>query len=158
MENSAEKSETKDAISILMEDHQDLKSGFKYYDQICNRVVKDKKELAEELCSLFMQHAIAEEEIFYPAVREAVKGSKDMINEAIVEHASAKDLVAQIQAMEPNDELYHAKVKVLGELIEHHIHEEEGEMFEKAKGASLNLVELGARIEARKQQLAGAKQ
>lgn len=147
----------KNAISILLEDHEDLKTGFKYFDQICNRLLEDKKHLADGLCALFMQHAVAEEEIFYPAVRQAIRHSRDMINEALVEHAVAKDLVAQIQAMHPDDELYNAKVKVLGELIEHHIQEEESEMFERAKSADLDLVQLGELIEARKQQLAAAK-
>lgn len=147
----------RNAISILLEDHEDLKTGFKYFDQICNRLLEDKKHLADGLCSLFMQHAVAEEEIFYPAVRKAVRHSRDMINEAIVEHAVAKDLVAQIQAMHPEDDLYNAKVKVLGELIEHHIQEEESEMFEKAKSADLNLVQLGELIEARKLQIAATK-
>lgn len=152
-----EKNDGRDVISILKEDHKDLKEGFKYFEQICNRQTEDKKELAEGLCALFMQHAVAEEEIFYPAIREAVRHSRDMINEAIVEHASAKDLVAQIQVMKPDEELYNAKVKVLGELIEHHIEEEESEMFGKARDANLNLIQLGEQIEARKQQLAGRK-
>lgn len=153
-----ENSESRDAISILKEDHQDLKEGFKYFDQICNRQLEDKKHLADGLCALFMQHAVAEEEIFYPAIREHVKHSREMINEGLVEHASAKDLVAQIQVMQPDEELYNAKVKVLGELIGHHIKEEESKMFEKARDAGLNLVQLGELIEARKQQLAGAGQ
>lgn len=147
----------RDVISILKEDHEDLKNGFKYFDQICNRQLEEKKQLADGLCALFMQHAVAEEEIFYPAIRQSVRHSRDMINEAIVEHACAKELVAQIQVMQPDEELYNAKVKVLGELIGHHIQEEEEEMFEKAKDADLNLVQLGELIEARKQQLAGAK-
>lgn len=154
MENQA----ARDVVSILKEDHEDMKNGFKYFDQICNRQTEDKKQLADGLCAFFMRHAIAEEEIFYPAVRQSIRHSRDMINEAIVEHACAKDLVAQIQVMQPDEELFNAKVKVLGELIEHHIQEEEEEMFEKARNSSMDLVRLGELVEARKQQLAGAKE
>jgi len=155
MGHGKNKVENKDAISILLEDHQDMKHGFTYFNQICNRILDEKKELADELCSLFIQHAVAEEEIFYPAVRESVKHSRNMVNEALVEHATAKDLAAQIQSMSPDEELYNAKVKVLGELIEHHIQDEEEEMFAKARESDMDLVALGDRIDARKLQLAG---
>jgi hemerythrin-like domain-containing protein len=150
-----DKNASQDAISLLQKDHEEMKNGFKKYEGIGDKALDEKKALAERLCAMFMQHAVAEEEIFYPAIREKVGDSRDMINEALVEHASAKELVAQIQVMMPGEELYDAKIKVLGELIEHHIKEEESEMFEKAKSAQLDMAKLGEMIDARKQQLAG---
>ena len=76
-----------------------------------------------------------------------------MIDEADVEHASAKDLIAQIQESSPAEELYDAKVKVLGEYIEHHVKEEEGEIFPKAKKGGLDMSALGAEIAMRKEEL-----
>jgi hemerythrin superfamily protein len=95
------------------------------------------------------RHASAEEEIFYPAVRKAVKEGGDLVDEATVEHASAKDLIAQIQQMSAEDDLFDAKVKVLSEQIEHHVKEEEEEMFPKARKSSLDLAALGEQIAAR---------
>ena len=94
-----------------------------------------------------------EEEIFYPAMRSAAADAEDMLDEALVEHASAKDLIAQIQEMDPEDELYDAKVKVLGEQIAHHVKEEEKEMFPIAKKVGLDLVALADEMLARKEEI-----
>jgi len=99
-------------------------------------------------------HAQIEEEIFYPAVREA-EVDEDLLDEAEVEHASAKDLIGQIQSMQPDDDLYDAKVTVLGEYINHHVEEEEGEMFRKARRAKVDMVNLGEQLMQRKEQLMG---
>jgi len=83
-------------------------------------------------------HATIEEEIFYPAARDAgVEG--DLLDEAEVEHASAKDLIAQIRSMSPDDDLYDAKVKVLGEYVRHHVEEEEGELFDACRRTGMDL-------------------
>jgi len=82
-------------------------------------------------------HATVEEELFYPAARDVLEKDEDLVDEATVEHASAKDLIAQIQSMEPSDELYDAKVTVLGEYIDHHVKEEEDEMFPRFAKPSL---------------------
>jgi hemerythrin-like domain-containing protein len=97
-------------------------------------------------------HATIEEEIFYPAAREGIK-DEDLVDEATVEHASAKDLIAQIQQSEPDEELYDAKVKVLGEYIDHHVKEEEGELFPQARRAKLDLDALGEQLLERKSEL-----
>ena len=99
-------------------------------------------------------HATVEEEIFYPAAREAI-GEEDLLDEAEVEHASAKSLIAQIEASGPDEALYDAKVTVLGEYIDHHVQEEEGEMFPKCRESAMNLKALGASMATRKQQLLG---
>jgi len=129
-----------------------VKSMFEQYEELGERAFASKQKLALQICTELTKHATAEEEIFYSAVRAATKDD-DMLDEAIVEHASAKDLIAQIISMEPTEDLYDAKVKVLGELIDHHVKEEEGEMFPKARKAKLDLMALGEAIAARKQQI-----
>jgi hemerythrin superfamily protein len=142
-----------DAIELLTQDHENVKAMFEQYEGLGDRAHAAKKKLATQICLELTKHATAEEEIFYPAVREAGGDTEDLVDEATVEHAAAKDLIAQILSMEPTDELYDAKVKVLSEQIEHHVEEEEGEMFPKAKKAKLDMAALGAAIEARKAEI-----
>ena len=142
-----------DAIALLTADHKDVAAKFKQYEGLGDRAFAAKKKLADEICLALLEHATAEEEIFYPAVRDAVAKSDDMVDEAVVEHAGAKDLIAQIQGMSPEEELYDAKVKVLSEQIEHHVKEEEEEMFPKVRKTSLDLVAIGEELAARKEQL-----
>jgi hemerythrin superfamily protein len=146
-------SKSQDAIALLKQDHAEVKAMFKEYEELGDRAFASKKKLADKICLELTKHATAEEEIFYPAVREAGEETEDLVDEATVEHASAKDLIAQISAMDPHDELYDAKVKVLGEYINHHVKEEEGEMFPKAKKADLDLVSLAEQIQARKDEV-----
>lgn len=142
-----------DAIALLTEDHENVKSLFEQYEGLGDRAHASKKKLSTQICLELTKHATAEEEIFYPAVREATKENEDLVDEATVEHASAKDLIAQILAMEPTEDLFDAKVKVLSELIEHHVKEEEDEMFPKAKKAGLDLAMLGQQIAERKAEI-----
>lgn len=101
-------------------------------------------------------HAQIEEEIFYPAVKAALK-DKLLVPEATVEHGGIKDLVAQLEGLEGEGEMYDAKVKVLSEYVEHHVKEDQNEMFPKVKATSIDLVELGARMAARKAELLAAR-
>ena len=142
-----------DAIELLTQDHENVKALFEQYEATGDKAYASKKKLATKICLELTKHAIAEEEIFYSAMREANGDSEDMVDEATVEHAAAKDLIAQILAMDPQDDLYDAKVKVLSEQIEHHVQEEEDEMFPKAKKAKLDLMALGAAIEQRKAEI-----
>jgi hemerythrin-like domain-containing protein len=145
---------TLDAIALLKKDHDEVKAMFKEYEDLGDRAYVAKKKLAEKICLELTKHAIAEEEIFYPAVRADVDDADDMVDEATVEHASAKDLIAQIHSMDPKDDLYDAKVKVLGEYIDHHVKEEENEMFPEARKAlDVDWIELGERIQARKDEI-----
>jgi hemerythrin superfamily protein len=136
----------KDAITLLVDDHEHVKALFEQYEELGDRAHVSKHKLAMQICDALTTHTRKEEEIFYPAVRQAIKDD-DMMDEAIVEHASAKDLIAQIQSMEPGDDLFDAKVKVLSEMIEHHVGEEEGEMFPKVRKTKLDLEELGNQME-----------
>ena len=99
-------------------------------------------------------HATIEEEIFYPAAR-AVAAAPTLLDEALVEHASAKALIAQIRDMQADDALYDAKVRVLGEYIDHHVREEENELFPRCRSAGVDLPALGRRLRARKDELMG---
>lgn len=145
-----------DAIELLEQDHADVKDLFDQYDELADNEGSeaDKQAIAQEICTMLTVHATIEEELFYPAARDALK-EDDLVDEAVVEHASAKDLIAQIEGMEPNDDLYDAKVKVLGELIDHHVEEEEGEMFPKVRNTGLDLQVLGLAMASRKEELLG---
>ncbi|WP_374046423.1 hemerythrin domain-containing protein [Massilia antarctica] len=145
--------EAQDAIALLTEDHENVKQMFEQFEGLGDRAHATKKKLATQICTELTKHATAEEEIFYPAVRAATKSNEDLVDEATVEHASAKDLIAQIMEMEATEELFDAKVKVLSEMIEHHVQEEENEMFPKAREAGLDLEALGQQIAERKAQI-----
>jgi hemerythrin superfamily protein len=153
MSPTATKPSSKDAISLLTQDHKEVKAGFKQFEALGDRAFVAKKKLADEICSALTTHTTVEEEIFYPAVRKAVEDGDDIIDEATVEHACAKELISQIVAMSAEDDLFDAKVKVLSDIIDHHVLEEEKEMFVKARKANLDLAELGKEILARKDQL-----
>lgn len=144
------------ATKLLEQDHREVEALFARFEEQSDRAKVTKKRIADEICLQLTVHTQVEEEIFYPAVRDAGKEFEDMVDEAIVEHASAKDLVQQIQDMEPDEELFDAKVKVLQEMIEHHVKEEEKEMFPKVRKASLDLDELGSQMQERKEQLTKA--
>jgi hemerythrin superfamily protein len=140
-----------DAIAILTADHKRVKKMFKTFDKMKeDGAAADKQALAQQICDELTLHTQLEEQIFYPATREAIDAD-DMLDEAEVEHASAKDLIAQIQAGDPSDPKWAAKVTVLGEYIDHHVEEEENEMFPKARKAKMDLESLGQQIAAMKQ-------
>ena len=144
----------KDAIALLKADHEAVSQLFAEFES--TRSVANKKALVAEICTALSVHAQIEEEIFYPAFKAALK-DKRLVPEANVEHAGVKSLIAQLEGVEPDGEMYDAKVKVLSEYVKHHVKEEQAEMFVKAKASSLDLVELGARMAARKQELLAKK-
>ena len=151
--SSSKSSTTPDAIELLTADHKSVKGLFQTFEKIKGREGSDdeKAELVQRICSELTVHATVEEEIFYPAVREAID-DEDLMDEADVEHAGAKDLIAQLESASPGDDHYDAKVTVLGEMIDHHVKEEEGEMFPKAR-KSIDVNDVGAKIAARKAEL-----
>lgn len=149
------KAQPKDAIAMLENDHAKVKSLFEQFEGLSDRSKASKKKIADQICMELSIHAEVEERVFYPAVREPVKDD-DLMDEAVVEHASAKELIAQIMEMDPGEDLYDAKVKVLSEQIEHHVKEEEEEMFPKVRKGKVDLVSLGAEMEAFKAKLAPA--
>ena len=141
----------KDATVFLTRDHTEVHKLFKQYEKLADAQAdgSDRQALAEQICMLVTVHATIEEEIFYPASRQAGVES-DLLDEAEVEHPSAKDLIAQIRAMGPDDDLYDAKVKVLGEYIDHHVEEEQEEMFPKCRKAKMDLAGLAQQLSERK--------
>jgi hemerythrin superfamily protein len=149
----AARTSTPDAVKLLTNDHAEVKKMFKEFEKRADKSdTSGKVEVANKICMELMIHTQVEEELFYPAARAALK-DEDLMNEAKVEHDSAKDLIAQIQSMDPEDAMYDAKVIVLGEYIEHHVKEEEKEMFPKMKKAKCDLEELGEKMAARKKAL-----
>jgi len=147
----------KDACDLLDADHRAVKKMFKEFEELtqsrARSAAQKKMEMARQICMELTVHAQLEEEIFYPAVRAAIKDT-DLLDEAEVEHQSAKDLIAQIQAAGEPDDKFEAKVKVLGEYIDHHVKEEKNEMFPKARAArKLDLIALREQMEARKEEL-----
>lgn len=146
------KTTSPDAISLLTKDHAEVKTMFEKFEGLSDRSMASKKKVADQICRALTLHTRIEEEIFYPAVRKAIR-DEDMMDEAAVEHASAKELIAQIEEMDPADELYDAKVKVLSEQIEHHVGEEEGDMFPKVRKTDLDLVALGEAMAVRKEEI-----
>lgn len=150
-----------DACTLLDTDHKAVKKLFKEYDEIAHSrargVAQRKLELARTICHELTVHATIEEEIFYPALRAALKDTEPLA-EAEVEHAGAKELIAQIEAMGEADEMFDAKVKVLGEYIDHHVKEERTQLFPKARSArQLDLVAMKEELQARKDALMGAE-
>lgn len=145
---------TNDAISLLKSDHREVEALFAAFEKAKND--DEKTDLAEKICSALTIHAQVEEEIFYPVVREELEDD-DLMDEALVEHDSAKQLIAEIEDGEPGQDMWEAKVKVLQEYIAHHVKEEEGEMFKKVQATDLDLEALGEEMSSRKTELvAGA--
>ncbi len=147
---AAKKSAHKDAIALLKADHKAVSLLFAEVEK--TRSANKKQALVAQICTALTVHAQIEEEIFYPAVKAALK-DKELVPEAVVEHASLKALIAQVQGKVPEGEMYDAKITVLSEYVKHHVKEEQNEMFVKAKKTSLDMVELGDRLAARKTDL-----
>jgi hemerythrin superfamily protein len=145
-----------DAIALLKTDHATVKKMFEKEGKLTKKDSEKKASLFNQIKAALEVHAAIEEEIFYPAVKKArSEHVKDEVREAYEEHKQIKSLLAQVSSITPADETYDMKIKVLKEDVEHHVKEEEGEMFPDAKGflGESRLVELGAQLEARKQEL-----
>ncbi|MBY0408972.1 MAG: hemerythrin domain-containing protein, partial [Burkholderiaceae bacterium] len=123
-----------EAIALLRADHKRVSVLFEQYEK--TRSVAKKKELVRALCEELTVHAQIEEEIFYPAVKRALR-DKELIPEATVEHATLKNLIAQVEGAEPDGEMFDAKITVMSEYVKHHVKEEHNEIFPKAKKTSL---------------------
>jgi hemerythrin-like domain-containing protein len=147
----------KDACDLLDADHKKVQKMFKEYEELtgsrARSAAQKKMDLAHQICLELTVHTQIEDEIFYPACREAIKDT-DILDEATVEHQSARELIEQIEQAAEADDMFDAKVKVLGEYVNHHIKEERNELFPKARSArKLDLVALRDELEARKEEL-----
>jgi hemerythrin superfamily protein len=144
----------KEATAILRADHKLVSDLFAQFEKAEGS--EKKRRLVEQICMELTVHAQIEEEIFYPAVKEVLHGGKkeeELVPEATVEHQSLKQLIEDIEGTDIEDELYDARVKVLGEYVKHHVKEEQNEIFPKVRESELDMVELGAQLMQRKQEL-----
>ena len=142
-----------DAIALLKADHRKVEELFEKFESAKSSSVKQK--LVEQICTELTVHTTIEEEIFYPACTGQVE-DEDLVQEAYVEHDGAKVLIAELTGAGPDDAFYDAKVKVLSEMIKHHVKEEEKRsegLFAEAKEAGLDMDALGERMAARKKEL-----
>ncbi len=151
------KSKAEGALEMLKEDHAKVQKAFKEFEKMDREDTETMKQMVQTVCEDLKVHTTLEEEIFYPAVREAIE-DEDIMNEAQVEHETAKMLIEQLENMGPDDPNFHATFTVLGEYVKHHVKEEESEMFPQAKKAELDFEALGQRMRERKQELMGTAQ
>jgi hemerythrin superfamily protein len=142
------------AVELLKEQHDKVKKAFKEFEKLDREDPEAQKQLVQTVCEDLKLHTTLEEELFYPAAREAID-DEDILNEAQVEHETAKMLIEQLENMGPDDPNFHATFTVLGEYVLHHVKEEEGEMFPQVKKTDLDLEELGSRMRARMEELIG---
>jgi hemerythrin superfamily protein len=141
---------TQDALTLLKEDHRAVKKLFKEFENAKGDGRKEK--LARQICFELTVHTTIEEEIFYPACKGKI--DEDKLKEAYVEHDAAKLLIAEIEAGSgKTDDFFDAKVQVLGEQIDHHVKEEEDELFPEVRKADIDTKALGEQLAARKQEL-----
>lgn len=146
------------AIDLLSKDHRDVEQlfdQFKKMKESGNKSAQNgmsKRDIVKKACAMLTVHAQIEEEIFYPALRKALD-EDDQLDEAQVEHNSAKQLIAELESMRSNDKLHDATFTVLGEYVRHHVREEEQELFKEARKSEVDLEDLGSRLMKRKQEL-----
>ena len=143
---------TDDAIKVLKNDHKEVRSWFDEFEKEDDD--HKKEQLAQRICKALSLHAQIEEEIFYAAARQADVGN-DLLDEAEVEHESAKHLIEQITHVGPKDPLFDAKVTVLGEYVKHHVYEEENRLFAECRKRGMDVKALGRQLAERKAELAG---
>jgi hemerythrin superfamily protein len=142
-----------DAVGMLIADHKKVQKAFKDFEKLKKGGSKrGKSDIVRQTCADLTVHTTIEEEIFYPAARKAIK-DMDLMDEAAVEHAGAKELIAELESMQPGDDLYDAKFTVLGESVNHHIREEQNEMFPKVRKTKLDLNALGEQMAQRRAEL-----
>ena len=143
---------TADAVALLKADHREVEGLFEQFQK--TKSEERKKALASKICNALKLHTAIEEEIFYPAFLDATE-EEDIHHEAEVEHEGAKKLIDEIETSGPSDDYYEARVKVLSEMIKHHVNEEEKRdgMFAKAKQSDMDLNALGQALKARKKEL-----
>ncbi|TEA79463.1 hemerythrin domain-containing protein [Allopusillimonas ginsengisoli] len=142
----------KEVLSMLLDDHKKVKTLFKQFE--AEKTAAKKEQIAQEACTNLTVHAVLEEELFYPFLRQQnPEVFHDLLNEALVEHAGAKELIAQIESMSMKDDLYEAKVTVLSEYVAHHVTEEEDELFPKVIAQKVDLRDISTALTERKDQL-----
>jgi hemerythrin superfamily protein len=145
-----------DVLSILQDDHKRVQKLFKQFEKADRDDSEALREIAEQACAELEMHATLEEELFYPALREVIDEEEmELMEEARVEHDTAKQLIAQLRELQPGDARYAATFTVLGEYVMHHVEEEESDIFKQAKKAKLDLEALGEQLQERRAQMQG---
>lgn len=143
-----------DALELLAGDHDQLQRLFETYAElvVADADEADRAQVVAELCRLLTVHAQIEQEFFYPAARRALD-DEDLVDEAEVEHDGVRELVEELQAMAPYDQLYDDRVRLLEESVSHHVAEEERELFPQLRAAGIDLESLGEQMAARREDL-----
>ncbi|MDQ8021398.1 MAG: hemerythrin domain-containing protein [Moraxellaceae bacterium] len=139
-----------DAIRLLRADHKEVEALFEVYERL--RSASRKRMITDRICMLLEVHMQIEEEIFYPMVRRMLQ-LDDLLEEAVADHVSARELIAQIREDDPEDPFFDARVIVLGEYMQRHVKEEHRELFPRVDSSRIDTVALGKRMQARKDQL-----
>jgi hemerythrin-like domain-containing protein len=142
------------ALEMLKQDHEELEKEFRAFEKLDRHLDDAVRELALRACAQLRVHTALEEEVFYPALREAID-DEDILNEAAVEHETAGMLIEQLENMPEDDPNFHATFTVLGEYVRHHVAEEESEIFSAASQSGLDLQALGERMHERREEMAG---
>jgi hemerythrin superfamily protein len=148
------RSKSVEAIDMLKQDHDKVEKGFKQFEEMDRDDAASCRELITTVCEELKVHSTLEEEVFYPAAREVID-DEDIVNEAAIEHETARMLIDQLENMPEDDPNYHATFTVLGEYVRHHIKEEEKEIFPALRKSDLDLATLGERMRERRQELVG---
>lgn len=152
------KASANDAIAMLIDDHKRVQKLVKEFEKAHEQEdMESCRQIAQTVCMELEAHAALEEELFYPAAREALE-DEDLIEEAEVEHQSAKELIAKLKELDPNDPKYAATFTVLGEYVNHHVKEEEGQIFKEVKKAKMDLESLGEQMRNRREDLMAEEQ
>jgi hemerythrin superfamily protein len=140
------------AITLLKEDHKNVKALFKKFEGLGENANSEKKKVVERIIKELAMHAAIEEQLLYPAARKVVPAAEDNVLEALEEHHIVKWTLNELEDMSPDEERFDAKVSVLMESVRHHIEEEEEDLFPKLRNAlsRKQLDALGASLEAAK--------
>lgn len=140
------------AINILIQDHNEVKDLFTQFEGLGDKANLSKKIVADNICESLTTHTQIEEEVFYPEVQKSL-GQNDVIDKAAEDHGHEEELIAEIQDMRPRDELFDEKVAMLGEEVEAHVRKQEEEVFPEVQNAGMDLVKLGNKMKAKREQI-----
>jgi hemerythrin superfamily protein len=149
--STTKNSSAPNAIELLMSDHRKVEALFEEFEK--SKRDEKRERIVQEICKELTLHADLEESEFYPLVQKTLKDTADMIDEARVEHSSLRWLIKQLQSADSSSDLYEAKVTVLKEYVQHHVREEEKELFPKVKKSEIDIEELGVTLQNAKPKL-----
>jgi len=152
-QSSAASADSTDALDLLMADHRAVEKLFDAFERSEERAAETRGALVQRACEELTIHTMIEEELLYPAAKEALAQQQTEIEEAYVEHFLVKTLIAKFETLKPDDAGFNATFRVLAEMVQHHVEEEESQLFPALRRSGLDRTQLGARIAHRKEQL-----